>query len=70
MKVKFIEVGRNKLSWEAECKTPDYEFLYKQVKTHGCVMSQDIDFVEVGVGVGRIYAGFRPIGMYEFGEDA
>ena len=67
MIVRFIDVGRNKASWEAECKTPDDKFLYEQVKSHG-VMSRDLGFVEVGIGVGKIFAGFRPIGTYTFSE--
>lgn len=67
MKVEFIDVGRGKANWKVMCKTPDYDFLYKQVKSHG-VASEDLSFVEVGIGVGKIFAGFRPIGMYRFAE--
>lgn len=67
MKVQFIDVGRNKANWEADCEKIDYEFLYKQMKKHG-VLSRGIDFEEVGTGVGIIYAGFRPIGRFKFAE--
>ena len=62
MTVKFIEVGRLKKSWDAECKSRalSYGWLYKQVKNNG-VMSGDITFLKNGT----IYAGIRPIGKFE-----
>lgn len=69
MKVTFEGVGRNKATWTAECAKLEYEWLYRQVKRNAAVLSADLDFVEVGVGVGRIFAGMRPIGMFRFSED-
>jgi len=59
-KVRFIEVGRNKMSWEAECKgEPTYNWLHKQVKK--VLGSRGIDFSNDG----QIYAGLRPVGRFE-----
>ena len=59
MKVKFIEVGRRKNSWEAECEGElNYEWLYSQVKPN--LFSSNIDFVE-----GRIFAGAHGVGKFE-----
>lgn len=43
MKIKFENVGHMKVSWEASCDKLDYDWLYKQVKSHG-VMSRELDF--------------------------
>lgn len=60
MKVRFIEVGRNKKSWEAEYDGElNYNWLYMQAKK--ALMSSDIDFSDDG----KIYAGFRNVGRFE-----
>lgn len=62
MKVKFTDVGRNKASWEAECKNElTYHFLLKQVRSRGMINSRDIEFID-----GHILAGMRLVGNYEF----
>ena len=59
-KVRFTEVGRNKKTWEAECKGELTEsWLYKQAKK--ALMSKGIEF---GAN-GAIYAGFREVGRFE-----
>lgn len=63
MKVKFIDVGRNKKSWEAECDGElNYNWLYSQAKK--ALMSSDIDFSDDGT----IFAGFRSVGKFEVVE--
>ncbi len=65
MKVKFIDVGRNKKSWEAECKGQlTFDWLYSQAKK--ALMSSDIDFTDDG----SILAGFRTVGRFEIVEEA
>ena len=60
MLVKFIEVGRNKRSWESECKGElNYNWLYKEAKK--ALMSSEIDFSDNGI----IFAGFRNVGRFE-----
>ncbi|MDF2815719.1 MAG: hypothetical protein K0Q81_1919 [Paenibacillus sp.] len=62
MQVKFIDVGRNNKSWEAECNGElTYKFLYGQVKKNGDVVSSGLDFTDDGA----ILAGFRTIGRFE-----
>lgn len=64
MKVKFIEVGRDNKSWEAECNGElTYEWLYGQAKK--ALRSSDIDFSEDGT----IFAGFRSVGRFEVIEN-
>jgi hypothetical protein len=59
-KVKFLNVGRNKISWEAECDgEPTYEWMFGQVKK--ALLSNDIDFTDNG----EILAGFRTVGEFE-----
>ena len=76
MKIKFIDVGRNNVSWEAECKAEhieelEYEWLYSQVKKRAMVMSKEIDFlIDCADNTnGVITAGFRPIGKFTILQD-
>lgn len=70
MKYRFIDVGRNKATWEAETENPTYSWLWKQVHDHG-VMSRNLDFyfVDDEFKKGVVEAGFRAIGRYEVMED-
>ena len=62
-RVRFTEVGRNKVTWEAEYKGELTEsWLYKQAKK--ALMSSGIEFGDNGV----IYAGFRSVGRFEIIE--
>ena len=63
MKVKFIDVGRDKKTWEAECDTLTYDWMYSQVKK--ALMSNNIEFGEDG----KIYAGFRAVGRFGIIEE-
>ena len=76
MKIKFIDVGRNNVSWEAECKAEkiedlEFEWLYSQVKKRAMVMSKEIDFlIDCADNTnGVITAGFRPIGKFTILQD-
>ena len=76
MKIKFEDVGRNRASWEAECKAEkiedlEYEWFYSQVKKRGMVMSNDIDFFfdKKDNTKGTITAGFRSIGKFVILQD-
>ena len=60
MKVKFIDVGRNKACWASECKELTYNWLYKQAKK--VLRSSVIDFEENGT---ILVGGFRPVGRFE-----
>lgn len=72
MKIKFIEVGRNNATWESECTANsvdelEYDWLYSQVKKHGMVMSNDLDFLlnKENMTEGIITAGFHTIGKFK-----
>lgn len=61
-RVKFINVGREKKNWEAECEGDlTYQWLFGQVKKQRALVSNDIDFYKDG----RITAGFRTVGRFE-----
>ncbi len=62
MKVEFVNVGRNKVSWAIETKTVDEDFLALQVRKRGVLMSRDIDVSLSEDGTGIIFAGIRPVG--------
>jgi len=63
MLVKFIEVGRNKLTWVAKCNgVLTDKWLYFQARA--ALMSRDIEFGETG----EIYAGMRNVGRFEIIE--
>lgn len=61
MKVKFIDVGRNKRSWDADLKPIDTEIV-RHIKKAGVLMSRDI---EVDLESGAIFAGMRLVGRFE-----
>lgn len=76
MKIKFIDVGRNNATWEAECEAKkiediEYEWLYSQVKKRAMVMSTEIDFLlnREDNTSGIITAGFRTIGNFIILQD-
>ena len=63
LKVKFIDVGRYKRTWEAACKGEiTHSWLYKQVKKNATIMSKGIDFTESGA---ILVGGVRVVGRYE-----
>lgn len=67
IKVKFLEVGRNKVCWDAELAELSFEELEGAVKARGALMSSDIEFSydedkkEGFVLVG----GFRAVGTFQ-----
>ena len=64
MKIHFEEVGRQKKSWTAEVATEadlTHEWLVKQVRKSGALMSQGIECIVEG-DHGRIYAGMHSVG--------
>lgn len=64
MKVKFVDVGRNKACFEAECDGDvNYEWLYTQVKPY--LMSDMIEFTFDGEVGFIIVGGFRHVGGFE-----
>ena len=76
MKIRFLDVGRNAVSWEAECNAEkiedlEYEWLYSQVKKKAKVMSTEIDFLinREDETKGIITAGFRTIGTLKILQD-
>jgi len=72
MIVKFIDVGRNKRTWEATCPASnfndiEYGWLYSQVKKRAFIMSEEIEFIMLkgSATEGFITAGFHTIGKFE-----
>lgn len=61
MRIKFVDVGRNKRNWEVECAELTYDFMYKQVKSMSGILSQEVDFMDNG----SILVGFRSVGKFE-----
>ena len=76
MKIRFLDVGRNIVSWETECNAEkiedlEYKWLYSQVKKKAKVMSEEIDFLinREDETKGIIIAGFRTIGTFIILQD-
>lgn len=71
MKIKFIEVGRNNQTWDAECSANsiselEYDWLYDQVKRNAYVRSNDLEFLlHEDETNGVITAGFHTIGKFQ-----
>jgi hypothetical protein len=53
--VKFINVGRNSVTWEAELKNVDEDTLVREIKRKKALMSQDISVEASDIIVG-VYA--------------
>lgn len=71
MIVKFKNVGRNSVSWDAECSEKEwtYEWFCSQVRSHARVMSRDIEIDYTNGENGKpekgvIFAGFHDIGEF------
>ena len=62
MKVKFIDVGRDSRTWEAELPDKSVETLSEEASK--ALMSSDVCCTN-----GTVYAGFRPVGKYEITEE-
>jgi hypothetical protein len=76
VKIKFIKVGRSKVSWEEEFKkftslNDDlYDFLYAEIKKKSLLMSRDIEFqfengTESKISGSILVGGFRKVGNFE-----
>jgi len=66
MKIKFIGIGRNKLSWETELPNAAEITICREVEAKRALMSRDIQAIHDNeTNSGRIYAGMRPVGTYQ-----
>lgn len=65
--VKFIDIGRNKRSWEKECEVLDEVALTREVLRSKALMSKAVDvFLLPGHKTGEVIAGgFRTVGRLE-----
>ena len=63
--VKFIDVGRNKLSWTATCAEVGFDWLCKQVLSRVPIkdIAEGLSFRNEH-GSGTIYAGVRAVGRF------
>ena len=76
MIIKFIEIGRNKRTWESKCPVNhiddlEYDWLFSQVKRNGGILSSEVDFLldtETNT-TGIITAGFHTVGKFEIRKD-
>ena len=57
--IQFKNVGRDKLTWQAQVKEADEASIVQAVKAKGALLSREV-FAEAG----HIYAGFRLVGHY------
>jgi len=62
--VKFIDVGQEKRNWTSTCAEISFNWLYRQVKSNGALMSGDLSFKNEH-GKGTIYEGFCAVGRFE-----
>ncbi len=68
MKVKFKNIGRNKVSFERECKELTYKYAVEQVRPY--LLSHNIDFAENKKGTITIFAGMQTVGEIEVIEES
>lgn len=62
MRIRFVDVGRDKMTWEAECRELTHIWLLKQVLAKRALISRDIEFDDDGnIWVG----GVRCVGRFE-----
>lgn len=70
--VKFIKIGRNKISWDEVLPIVTEDTIVAAVLRKGALMSQDVDaaFAPSG-GAGTIIAGLgHSVGRFEVEEEA
>ena len=66
VKLRFIDVGRNKQCWDAEVCDPLESGIIKSIKKHGQLMSKYIEFtLDLDTGKGSIFAGLHIVGKIE-----
>lgn len=65
-KVRFTNVGRANMSWEADLSSRSESAMVREIRRKGALASRGIDFAEGVIYVG----GFRAVGMYEFVDPA
>ncbi len=62
MKVRFLNVGRSKATWDQDIDFNE-ESLIRAIRKKGVLMSRGID-VEISGGRGGIFAGDRLVGEF------
>lgn len=70
MKLKFVDVGRNKKSWEVEVPdSPDHmtnSAIAKSIRKSHSLASRDLEWeIDLDAGVGAVFAGMRRVGSIE-----
>jgi len=67
MKVNFINVGSNNMSWTAEIEKLDHDLFYNEVKSKMAIMSSGIDFSidDNGINGQVIVGGMRIVGEFQ-----
>lgn len=63
--IKFLEVGRNKLSWDVKSSVTHPAAIEQLVRNKRALMSQDITATYTTETTGFISAGFHPVGSFE-----
>lgn len=63
--IHFLNVGRNKATWDVQMREVSEDAIIKAVRKKGCLMSRDID-VELSddFSMGNVYAGCRCVGTF------
>lgn len=66
MKIQFINVGADSMSWTANIPKLDHDSLYAAVKSRGALNSQVIDFSYIeSANIGEVYVGrIRKVGTF------
>jgi hypothetical protein len=59
--VQFSNVGRDRVTWEVDIRTPTPRNILRAVKAAGVLMSRNL---AIDMTRGTIYAGIRPVGRF------
>jgi hypothetical protein len=71
MVIRFIDVGRRKMSWDVtvdDSLEPDdvATVLFRSVRVERCIASQDVEVAwDAESGTGAVYAGGRQVGTIQ-----
>mgnify|MGYP001126787708 CR=1 FL=1 len=63
--VKFINIGRNKYSWEKHLDEINPEIIEHEIRKSGSLMSRNIEVVFQDFSKGMIFAGMYCVGRFE-----